>query len=142
MILFKNTERLETEFENSISPRLKIILFATAEMLRYSKLGTLIITHLIRTQKEQDNIYTSQSILPVIRDRYLTKKWMSVHQCGRGADIGVANLKNPQQITKWLNDNFQYSKRTFKPTAILEDLGCGTHIHIQVSPSETSIKTL
>lgn len=140
MILFKTDERLKKEFEEDINPRLKIILFALAEMLDYSKLGTLVITHLIRTQAEQDAIYMSMNMKESIRTAYMKKKWRSVHQKGRGADISVANLKNPQEITDWLNANFRYSSRNFKPTCILEDLGHGSHLHLQCSAMGTTLK--
>jgi len=124
-----NSKRLEQEFNNEIDKRLQFILYALAGRLEYRKKGTLVITHLIRTQKEQDAIYTSEKMDPKIREQYLAHPFFSVHQYGRGADIGVANIKNPEEEVKWLNGRIGYDK----PTAILEDLGLGQHIHIQVS---------
>ena len=129
-----NSKRLEQEFNNEIDKRLQFILYALAGRLEYRKEGTLVITHLIRTQREQDAIYTSEKMDPKIREQYLAHPFFSVHQYGRGADIGVANIKNPEEEVKWLNGRIGYDK----PTAILEDLGLGQHIHIQVS-WETSI---
>ena len=138
MIVYTGNSRLEQEFNNEIDKRLQFILYALAGRLEYRKKGTLVITHLIRTQREQDAIYTSEKMDPKIREQYLAHPVFSVHQYGRGADIGVANIKNPEEEVKWLNGRIGYKGDLDKPTAILEDLGLGQHIHIQVS-WETSI---
>jgi len=128
-----HSERLKQEFEDEIDKRLQFILFAFAKRLEYRKEGTLVITHLIRTQKEQDAIYTSEKMDPKIRKQYLAHPFFSVHQFGRGADIGVADIKNPEKEMEWLNERISYNGDLDKPTAILENLGFGRHIHIQVT---------
>ena len=80
-----HSERLKQEFEDEIDKRLQFILFAFAKRLEYRKEGTLVITHLIRTQKEQDAIYTSEKMDPKIREQYLVNPKFSVHQFGRGS---------------------------------------------------------
>jgi len=133
MIVFEESkkERLQKEFEEDIDNRLKIILFALAGYLEYKREEDLIITHLMRTQKEQDAIYTSDKVSQEIREKYIKNPFYSVHQFGRGADVGITNIQKAKEIIEWLNTRFVYDGR-YK-TAILHDIGLGKHIHIQVN---------
>lgn len=138
MIIFKrDSERLKIEFDEQIDERLRIILYAFAEHLKYTRNEWLIITHLRRTQKEQDEIYKSPKMAKAIREAYIKCPWYSVHQSGRGADVGIAGIKNPEEEEEWLNEHFRYGKINPRsgaeyPTAKLENFGLGGHIHIQV----------
>lgn len=51
----------------------------------------------------------------------------------RAFDIRSWIFKNPQEIEKLINDNWEYDpKRTYLPVAKLHDSGQGVHFHVQV----------
>ena len=116
--------RLKDEF-SKLHPQLIKILFWLDGFLNYHWRQSLIITHLMRTQTEQEEIYGKGT----------SKK--SVHQFGRGADISVkdlfANRIAPEILVDAINDAFPYAKPDYK-TALYHELDHrGRHIHIQVA---------
>ena len=84
---------------------------------------TITVTDTIRTQKEQDRIYKDNA-------KYKKKKFNSVHQYARGADISVKgmNIEMINDLVSVLN-RIKYSDK-YK-TATHHDVGAGDHIHIQ-----------
>ena len=82
------------------------------------------VTDTYRTQEEQDKIYASN-------ERYKVKKWQSVHQGGRGADISVKGMTNEMinDIVDTMN-RIKYSDK--HKTALSHNVGWGNHIHLQV----------
>ena len=89
----------------------------------------VVITNLLRTQKEQDKIYAH-------KPNYLKNPWKSVHQYGRGIDLSVWNFENkgdePEEIINTVNLNWDYGDNVHK-CALIHDVGWGRHIHLQVS---------
>ena len=90
----------------------------------------LIVTDVLRTQEEQDQIYRHLII-------YKQKPWKSVHQFGKGLDIAVSNLIeigiDPDKLVKAVNANWIYDpSRPKKKCAVRHDVGRGYHIHLQV----------
>jgi len=119
-------DNLKQEFE-ILNPRLQNILFWLDGFLSYRWNLPLTLTHLLRTQAQQEAIYGKGT---------LNK---SVHQFGRGADISVkefiAQEIDPAVIAEEVNRNFPYAKPGFK-TALYHSVGDhGRHLHIQVAES-------
>lgn len=113
--------RLLDEFNDS-NPHLQALVLYLGRYA-YRQFDTvLIVTHVHRTQKEQDEIY---------KDNFAYQKgpWKSVHQFGRGTDIRIRNLPRgvAVMLCKHINTNWHYGSFG-KPTALLER----NHIHLQV----------
>lgn len=114
---------MEKEFDE-LDSRLRIILFALEGYLKHKYNTSLIITHLWRSQKEQDEIYKNDP-------EYQKRPFKSVHQYYRGADISISTVSG-KKIANWLNVNFFYAPG--KPTALVHTVASwGIHLHIQVS---------
>ena len=122
------TGLIEDEYlNNKISSRLEAILFMLDKYVKIEFDKEILITGLIRSQKEQDDIYGNNPA-------YQKKPWKSVHQYGRGADIRVHNFTQTEldKIGNFLNMITYDENRLHKKTAIVHDVGRGNHIHIQV----------
>lgn len=117
--------KLENELYLKICTRLATILYYLDLYTRMKFNKEIIITDLMRTQKEQDKIYKNNK-------QYEKKPWKSVHQFGRGADVRVSNFSKGEieDILGMLNQ-LPYGDGKHK-TALLHDIGNGKHIHIQV----------
>jgi hypothetical protein len=123
MIEFKYP-RLADEFHR-LHPNLKKILYWFSGWLEMnSQAKVLRITHLWRSQAEQEALYGSG----------IAKK--SVHQFGRGADISVEGFLKAgdevESIVERVNAEFPYGDHQHR-TAIYHQVGDrGWHIHLQV----------
>jgi len=137
---FKN-DRIKKEWESGkVDKRLMIIVsyldwFCKEYVTRID--GTkqdIQITCLFRTQAEQDAIYKNNT-------KYQKKKWTSVHQVKRGADIGVNAFSTDMKklLRSMLNHRFYYSGS--HSTCVWHNIGLGDHFHVQVS-SDTYTKIL
>lgn len=124
--------KLKEEF-GKIDRRLRIIILAFAQHLKEKNQGDVLMTHILRTQEEQDAIYTSDKVDKETRDRYIATPWRSTHQDGRAVDVSIRMLDLPEYQEQWLNKHFNYDERDKYPTAKLHNIGHGSHLHIQVS---------
>jgi len=136
---FKN-KRIQNEWESGkLDKRLMIIVsyldwFCKEYVTRVD--GTkqdIQITCLFRTQSEQDAVYKNNV-------KYQKKKWMSVHQIKRGADIGVNAFSTEMKkaLQAMLNKRFYGGSHS---TCVWHNMGLGDHFHVQVS-SDTFTKIL
>ena len=128
MIEFR-TAALRPQF-NLLHPGLKKILYWLSGWVEINTSAKrIIITELLRTQEEQDEIYSANSDYP-------EKPWKSVHQFGRGADISVhgflSNGDDIEDICREIEREFPYGDGRHR-SAIHHQAGKrGKHIHIQV----------
>lgn len=106
-----------------LNPRLRAVILYAAWFSEDMLNKPLIITHLFRTQAEQNSIYTDNKM-------YKTAPWKSVHQFGRGCDIRIRHLTETQQkhLRRKINTSFPYDAERSHPTAFLER----SHLHLQV----------
>lgn len=130
------TDRQREEMESgSVNIRLVKILQLALEWtaLNYPKYDKITITDIFRTPEEQDKIYLNHKDENVA-NKYRKKKWYSVHQFWRGLDIRVNDMGKGQAelMCDFLNTIFYDKNRPNKKTAILHDVGTGSHIHLQV----------
>lgn len=128
MLIFR-ASRLRREFGDLHPALLKILYWLSgwAEMNTSAK--NIEITHLLRTQAEQDGIYEDN-------DDYRLNPWKSVHQFNRGADISVRSFidqgDDPELICRLINAEFPYGDGIHL-TALFHQMGDrGKHIHLQV----------
>ncbi len=135
MIRFKHTA-LQGEFEEApnedgakLSSGLRLIVFALAGFADYHFGKDVVITHILRSQAQQDEFYRENP-------RYKGKPWKSVHQLGRGIDIrsSLFNRGEIDRIIGYLNLHFLYGGG--KPTALYHNIGRGAHLHLQVAGNE------
>lgn len=128
MIKFK-TPALRSQF-NLLHPGLKHILYWLSGWVEINTSAKrIIVTDLIRSQEEQDEIYGNDP-------RYGEKPWKSVHQFGRGADISVHRFitdgDDADEICREIEQEFPYGDGRHQ-SAIHHQVGNrGKHIHIQV----------
>lgn len=116
---FKNRD-LSDEFDRS-KPRLQaLVLYLGRYAYRRFDI-VLTVTHVNRTQEEQDEIYKDNFA-------YQEAPWKSVHQFCRGADIRTRDLPKgvAVKLCKHINTHWHYGSFG-KPTALLER----NHIHLQ-----------
>jgi len=137
-------ERLKQEFRG-IDRRLQTMLYFIVGYLYVRHGVETVITHLLRIQDEQDDIYSSHPD-PAVQEAYRAKPWYSVHQCHRGADLrtrwrrkwwGSKDL-TPEEMDIIAKDLDNQLDRRFeydfgkRQTSIRHNVGRGDHIHIQV----------
>lgn len=120
-------ERLVNEFIKLPVKLQEILWYASA----YSKLRfnvQLVLTHIFRTQEEQDAIYKNDA-------KYKQKKYTSVHQLYRGADARLHDMgvENAKKLADHINSLFKYSPDSKLNTVLVHDVGQGNHIHFQIS---------
>lgn len=86
----------------------------------------ITITHVLRTQEQQDSFYRDDPV-------YKVKSWKSVHQFGRGVDIRSMDFEEHEikQIVDWVNMSFPYGDGKHA-TCICHNVGQGEHIHLQI----------
>ncbi len=125
-VYFKEQRQAE-EFP-LVSPHLRGLVLDVAFYAgrRYGKF--ILITELLRSQEEQDQIYNNDS-------RYRRRAWKSVHQFGRGADIRIRNFTAVQQrdILDYVTLAWPYDpSRPEFPSVSIHDIGLGRHLHLQV----------
>lgn len=144
-------DRLQREFYQEIDRRLQTILYFVIGFLASEWGVKTVITHLLRTQDEQDNIYQDNPD-PVLRTEYLRSPWTSVHQIGRGADVRVRwkrKIRGDRDLTQEEQDEIVASldnqlRARFaydfgrKPTSLRHNVGAGDHIHVQVDANTTT----
>jgi len=127
MLHFKTTE-LERQFSQDIHELLRHRLYSLVGMVAYRFRKDITVTHLVRTQAQQDEIYKDDK-------QYMVKKWTSVHQvvpC-RGADIRIDGFSAEEllSIQFFLNYHSHYYGYR-KPICFPER----DHYHIQVLSKE------
>jgi len=130
---FKN-DKLEKQFYSTqLDNRIRVVIYFLLGFL--PKYIHLLITDVIRTQEEQDEIYKDN-------EQYQEKKWQSPHQYGIAIDIclmlDIARHIHCkpyiyEQIVNIINATFKHSNKERYHTALFHDIGHGWHIHIQVS---------
>lgn len=116
---FKNRTLL-VEFNES-NPHLQaLVLYLGRYAYRRFDI-VLTVTHVDRTQEEQDEIY---------KDNFAYQKapWKSVHQYKRGTDIRIHDLPPGVAIMLCNHINAHWHYGYGKPTALLER----DHVHLQV----------
>ena len=123
MILYK-TDRIKKEFTSGeISSNLISILYMLSTYCNMEFRKSIIITDLLRSEKEQYHIYKNNK-------RFIKKPWMSVHQFGRGADVRSSCFdKNEIKKIKDFLNCITYDDK--HKTAIYHSVGFGKHFHIQ-----------
>jgi hypothetical protein len=131
------SDRQRLEFESGkLSTKLTQMIKMAMEHLSIEypeKDIELVITEIYRTFEEQQKIYLN-STDKALAEKFKKNPWHSVHEEWRGIDIRTFNL--PAGVAEKLRDffnSFVYDKkRPTKKTAIIHDLGTGSHIHVQV----------
>ena len=115
-------ERQFNEF-GAVLPRLRALLWEVAHYSLTHCGITPIITHVLRTQEEQEAIYGKNT------------KRRSPHQDGRAADLRSRIYTAPQitDLVKYINTEFP--RHDGYPTALYHTVGLGWHLHLQVAPT-------
>jgi len=115
------TERDLEEF-NVISPRLRALLLEVSHYSQKTWGIVPIITHLLRTQEEQEAIYGIGTYK------------RSPHQYGRAADLRsrIYTIEQVAELVNYLNKEFPRGDK-YK-TALYHTVGRGWHLHLQVAP--------
>jgi hypothetical protein len=125
--IYMDEDRLYQEFLR-LGTRLKgILMYASAYSM--DKFGIpLVLTHIYRTQAEQDSIYRDDP-------KYKASPFPSVHQYNRGADARVTDMGvgKAKELAKEVNGLFVYRTGTTMQTCLVHDVGQGNHIHFQVA---------
>ena len=111
---------------NKVDERIRTILnFLDLYMMaRYKR--EILVTCLMRTQIEQDNIYKDDS-------KYKINPWFSVHQYGRGADIRCYDWSQKEiDDALFLLNSIPYGKGNYLTALHHKSKDGAIHIHIQV----------
>ena len=130
------TDRQRLEFESgNVNTRLVNIVKFGMEFLslEYPDIDyTLVLTDIKRETKEQDAIYLNHKD-KTVAEKYKKKPWLSTHQFWRGIDIRVNDMPKgmAEKLTNFFNQITYDKLRLKKKTAILHDVGTGSHIHCQ-----------
>lgn len=124
MIKFK-TKRIAKEFDDpKLSDDLLSLLYILNAFCGLQFKKDITITDLFRTQEEQDNIYNDY-------ESYKRKKWYSVHQFWRGADIRSRDFTKLEidEILQFMNLITYDSKHS---TMLCHKVSGGAyHLHLQ-----------
>lgn len=118
------TDELATQFA-SLDKRLQLVL-AYANFWCITEFGKpLLITHLLRTWTEQQDIYKDDP-------KFRIEPFHSVHEFKRGGDASLRDLgvDNAKKLRDHINKVFPYGGG--KQTCLVHDVGHGNHIHFQV----------
>jgi len=120
VLRFKST-RERQEFAR-IRPALRAVLFEIAHFSRRHFDRVPVITHLLRTHAEQEDIYGAGT----------TKH--SPHQDGRAADLRsrIYTADQVRVLVRYINTTFP--RGDGYPTALYHSVGRGWHLHIQIAP--------
>jgi hypothetical protein len=118
--------RLIGEFE-SLPSRIKKILWYSAALSSDEFNTPLVLTHILRTQEEQNEIYGNNQ-------KYKLNPWKSPHQELRAADARLRDMgvKNANRLAEEINRIFPYDQVTGIKTVLVHDVGHGNHIHFQI----------
>ena len=128
MIRFKNF-KIASEFDDSmLETRLRSLINMADEYSTMEFGKDIVITGLLRTQQEQNEIYKKNP-------DYIKKPWKSVHQYGRGCDLrsSIYTSKEIAKFVDFLNMLTYDPKRPNKKTCTFHNVGKGDHLHLQVS---------
>jgi hypothetical protein len=120
------TVRIEQEWRSGrLDGRVVFIVYALAGYV-FNEFGKLLtLTHIYRSDDEQDSFYANDS-------KYTASPWKSTHQYWRAVD-GSINGFTPDELKKineFLNGHLVYNK--YHPVLVMHDVGLGFHFHIQV----------
>jgi hypothetical protein len=146
LIKFKHDSQhnLPLEFEK-IDWRLRFIVMAWTAEVQLKFDYTPIITEIMRTQEEQDYIYTN--LAPEdLKEKYKAEHFQSVHQYGRGIDLRSADMT--QEMIDFTINYFKhiiYDIDRKIQTLVYHEVGDGIHFHIQINghePGMTCIRTI
>ena len=121
MILYK-TLRIESHWLQ-VHPKIRQIVYWLSGYLAQTQDIDVIVTDLLRTREEQRALYPDEP----------EKK--SVHQFGRGVDIGVTDIDDPKALESYINNTWPYGDGKHKTAlyhTVHKDKKRGKHIHIQV----------
>ena len=99
----------------------------------------IVLTHIFRTQKEQDRIYKGKSRNLWIDAKRTTRfydinPWLSDHQFYQAADIRTKfyTIDQVKEMARFLRSNFCYNKLDNKPVVLYHQVGnLGYHFHIR-----------
>ena len=134
-IRFKSPRQQREWFARSdgsqIHPALYVIVLAAAHWYYRHTGRPAVLTHLLRTDREQRRIYPDRA------------GFRSPHEFGRAADLRTAGLEPSvaRQWEDWINRTFPYSGKAGAPTALFHEVGAlGEHLHVQIGPLETAPK--
>lgn len=130
-------ERLEREFHEELDPRLRAMILEI-ERFMWREFGKdTIITHICRTQKEQDSFYQDKIEAGQFRignDGIKHYNRASVHQVkpSRGTDIRswIYDDDEIRALDEYIEKWFPYGKG--RDSLIHHNIGLGSHIHLQV----------
>lgn len=124
--LFIDETRLISEWDK-VKPALQTIVICAAGIMLYEYGTPMLLTHINRTQAEQDAIYASDI-------KYQAAPWQSVHQYYRGVDARVTDLgqAKAKSLAAKVNSMFSYDKTKSKAVVLVHDVGQGNHIHFQI----------
>jgi len=133
MVCFKNdSARLKREYNDleDSNKGLYDLLTDLAKFCKDSYNKDVVLTMILRTKEEQDNIYKGTKNSKGVK--YDDKPWKSPHQFSHALDIrSKTYTKNEiKAIEEYLNDKYN-SKNFYKWTALCHDVGQGDHFHIQ-----------
>ena len=89
-------------------------------LLVADRFGDSTITHIYRAQAQQHRFYPNEP------DK------ISVHQLWRGLDFSIRGISNDiqKEVVAEVNNKFIYGKDGIN-TAIIHNIGAGTHLHLQ-----------
>lgn len=127
MSLKFKTNRIIHEYAalaNENRPLLELIIDLSFHVEEEYK-KNLTITHLYRTEEEQDYFYRSNS-------KYQKKPWKSPHQVYAALDLRSRTFTKEERehITEYLNKKYNPTNY-FRFTAKVHDIGHGEHWHVQ-----------
>lgn len=132
-ILFKDQCPSLFEQFGRMKPRLRATAFEAAWFLLSTSGQLLLITHILRLHKEQDEIYGH---LP----EYQAEPWRSPHEFFNAWDGSVAcTIDTKHALVTHINNHFVYDvKRPTKKTMLLHEVkkadgtSRGEHLHAQI----------
>jgi hypothetical protein len=124
--IYLDEPRLQAEWDK-VDQRLKGIVLLSASIMLYEYNTPMVLTHIYRTQAEQDAIYATDM-------KYQKAPWQSVHQYHRGVDARVTDLgqSKANSLALKINSMFDYDQTKSKKVVLVHDVGQGNHIHFQI----------
>jgi len=137
LILYKNeSPRLAKEFKllETENKNLRDLVFDLANYTLTNFNKSITLTMVIRTQREQDEIYAGKEHHG---RKYDEKPWKSPHQFGQAVDIRSRTFSGEEikLIEDYLNAKYNMTNY-YKWTAKNHNVGLGDHFHIQYYKAE------
>lgn len=130
-MLFKTTA-IASQFRN-LHPDLRAVLHVLDAQLEFWKLPPLTVTDAIRTQEEQERIYTPHYLakgFPEDEARRMARRKFSWHLAGTGADFRSSGQpysdEEVDQISEWLHVKCSGPEWEL----LFHDVGHGKHFHV------------